>query len=537
MKLLLHAPWLLILLLTRQSDPTVEAILREGKADNRVMEHLDYLCNKIGPRLTSSTNLTTACEWTRSEFEKWGLKARIEEWGTFPVGFDRGPWSAKMIAPEEKSLTVCTPSWSPGTNGPVTGPAFLAPKSDDELKEMKEKLKGAWVIVTGGGATRNRVAYLDAGVAGVIQSTGSELIVTSGNSRISWKRLPKLPVIQMIGSQHKKIVKLLKEGTEVKLTIDIKNEFKEGPIKLYNVIADLPGTEKPDEYVVVGGHIDSWDGASGATDNGTGVSTTMEAARLLAKVGAKPKRTIRFMLWSGEEQGLLGSLAYVRANREEMKKISAVLVHDGGTNYLSGIPATESLVPIFEKVFAPVMKLDPEMPFRVRKVKSLSSGGSDHASYLGAGVPAFFWNQSGTAKRRQVYSHEHHTQHDHYPSAISEFQKHSAIVAAVGAWGIANLDDMLPRDGLRARGDAPRGPPRRLLGINCDDDMIITTITPDSAADKAGLKEGDQILKLDGKDIKELDDLREAIQKAPKEAKIVIKRDGKEMELTVRFEN
>src|SRR5262249_41177993 len=162
-----------------------------------------------------------------------------------------------------------------------------------------------------------------------IRSSGGELILTGGSSRVEWDKLPTRVSVTMLASQHKKIVDLLKAGKEVQLTIDLKVEFKKGPIKVYNVIAELPGTEKPDELVIAGGHSDSWDGARGTTDNGTGVSTTLEAARLLTKAGAKPKRTIRFMLWSGEEQGLLGSRAYIKAHPEETEKISCVLVHDG----------------------------------------------------------------------------------------------------------------------------------------------------------------------------------------------------------------
>jgi hypothetical protein len=528
--------FLLLLLFVGSSDTTVEAILREAKADNRVMEHLDHLTNKIGPRLTSSARLTKACEWTRGEFEKWGLKARLEEWGTFPVGFERGPWSARMVEPEDRPLTVCTPSWSPGTNGPVTGPAVLAPASDEELKSAKEKLKGAWVISTRREPEPFLVAYEEAGVAGIIRSSGGELIVTSGNSRISGDNLPRRVLVQMVASQHKGIVEMLKAGKSVTLTIDIQNTFVKGPIKLYNVIADLPGTEKPDEYVIVGGHIDSWDGATGCTDNGTGVTTTMEAARLLAKVGAKPRRTIRFMLWSGEEQGLLGSRAYVRAHPEEMKKISAVFVHDYGTNYVAGLPATEAIAPLFEKVFQPVMNLDPEMKFTIRKVKGLPRfGGSDHFSFLQAGVPGFFWDQKGTATKRQNYTHEHHTQHDVYSAAIPEFQKHSATVIAVGAWGVANLPDLLPRDGLLAAPAPAEAPPRRLLGVQCEDDLQILEISGGSAAEKAGLKPGDTILKIAGNEVKDLAGLRQEIQKAPKQTKVVVKRDGKELEVPVTF--
>ena len=126
---------------------------------------------------------------------------------------------------------------------------------------------------------------------------------------------------------------------------------------MYNVIADIPGTEKPDEIVIVGGHIDSWDGATGTTDNGTGVATTLEAARLLMAAGAKPRRTIRFMLWSGEEQGLLGSVAWIKDHAAELDNISAVLVHDGGTNYVSGIQATAAMLPAMKIAFKPVIEM------------------------------------------------------------------------------------------------------------------------------------------------------------------------------------
>ena len=246
----------------------------------------------------------------------------------------------------------------------------------------------------------------------------------------------------------------LKEGKPVTLEFDIRNHFKKGPIKLYNVIADIPGSERPDEYVIVGGHIDSWDGATGATDNGTGVATTLEAARILMKAGVKPRRTIRFMLWSGEEQGLLGSAAYVKAHKDLMPKISAVLVHDGGTNYLAGIGATEAILSDFEQVFAPVKDLDPQYPFELRKVAGLTGGGSDHASFLTANVPGFFWRQSGKAR----YQHTHHTQFDTFDAAVPEYQRHSSLVVALAAYGIANLDHLLSRDKLRMPGAQCQSP-------------------------------------------------------------------------------
>ena len=248
------------------------------------------------------------------------------------------------------------------------------------------------------------------------------------------------------------------------LEFDIRNYFKKGPIPLYNVIADIPGTEFPDEYVIVGGHIDSWDGATGTTDNGTGCATTLEAARILMKSGVKPRRTIRFMLWSGEEQGLFGSRDYVKAHPELMPKISVVLVHDMGTNYLSGVGVTQAMKSDIDVALAPLVGLDPAMPFTIREVAGLSrGGGSDHASFTAAGVPGLFWRQSGSA----VYNQTHHTQHDTYDRAVPEYQKHSSVVAALGALGIANLDHLLSREALMApgggRGGAGGG--RRVAGI------------------------------------------------------------------------
>jgi hypothetical protein len=517
---------LLLLLLLPQADPTVDAIIKEERANSQVMPFLEHLTGKIGPRLTGSTRLTQACEWTRAEFEKMGLKARLVEWGTFPVGYDRGPWSAKMTAPEAMDLTIGFNAWSPGTNGPVSGPAVIAPTTDEELTAVKPKLKGAWVI------SNNRpekywVAYEEAGIAGVIRTEGGEFIHTGGSSKVDWDKLPTRVTVTMLASQHKQIIALLKEGKDVQLTIDIKAEFKQGPIKLYDVIAELPGSEKPDEMVIVGGHIDSWDGATGATDNGTGVSTTLEAARLLTKVGAKPKRTIRFMLWSGEEQGLLGSRAYIKAHPEENAKISAVIVHDGGTNYASGINATEAIVPIFEEALKPLLTLDDEMKFQIRKVAGLPQGiGSDHDSYLAAGVPGFFWLQAGRAK----YGFGHHTQNDTIALAIPEYQRHTSMVVAIGALKIADLPELLPRQGLTAKGGR-----KRQLGVQLDDEMKIQDVVKDSVADKAGLKAGDRLLKFNGVQIGDTIMLGQAMQSAPKESKLLIRRDGKDAELTVTF--
>jgi hypothetical protein len=520
----------------------LDRILSAGREDCRAMEHLDVLCNRFGPRLTGSDNLTNACEWVRDRFASFGIdNARLEQWGEFPVGFNRGPWFGRVIQPEAKTLEFATMAWTAGTKGAVRGKAVLAPVDQKELSLAKEKatLAGAWVVIPRGGQSsgpRMEPAFRrslpkeleDAKAAGVITSSPSELLVTGGTHRISWDKLPALPSVLLARKQFDELAGWLKDGKAVTLEFDIRNYFKKGPIKVYNVIADIPGSERPDEYVVVGGHIDSWDGATGTTDNGTGVATTVEAARILTKAGVKPRRTIRFMLWSGEEQGLLGSAAYVKAHKDLTPKISAVLVHDGGTNYLSGIGATEAIMGDFEQVFAPVKELDTKYPFALQKVSGLFGGGSDHASFLASGVPGFFWRQAGTAR----YQRTHHTQFDTFDAAVPDYQKHSSLVVAIGAFGIANLDHLLSREKLRA--PASRGN-RRMLGVQLDE-MTVAEVTDESAAAKAGMKEGDVIVKIDGKKVADRSEMARALREGGPKSIVTVQRAGKEIELSFNWE-
>jgi carboxypeptidase Q len=532
-----------------QEDMDAAKVIALGRAENRVMEHLDHLVNRIGPRLTGSDNFRNACAWARERFESFGLvNCRLEKWGEFPVGFNRGPSSGRMVAPEKKELHFATDAWTAGTLGTVSGPAVLAPADAAELEAVRPRLAGAWVVAPpspgrGGagartardreGAAAERAfrdslekAYDAAGVAGTIRAGRGDLVLTGGRYKVDFEKLPTRPSITLLAAEHQSIVDHLKAGEEVRLEFDVRNWFVKGPIAVSNVIAEIPGTEKPDEVVIVGGHLDSWDGATGTTDNGTGVATTLEAARLLAKSGVKPKRTIRFMLWGGEEEGLLGSRAYVKEHKDEMAKISAVLVHDGGTNYCDGITATPPMVKDLERIFAPVASLDPEMPFKVREVKGLSGGGSDHASFLQADVPGFFWSQKGSAN----YNHTHHTQFDTFDQAVPQYEKNSSIVIAVGALGIANLPSLLPRENLRA----PEGGGRR-LGVDLADDMTIEEVMEDGLAAKIGLQKGDRVLKIGDRTVADRDELRTVLREAPTSTKVVVLRSAKEVEFPVEL--
>lgn len=541
-------------------DPVVRRIIDTPASESQVMRYLDDVANKIGPRLTGSDGYTNACNWARDEFEAIGLtNVRLERWGEFPVGFNRGPASGRMTKPVERVLRFGTNAWTAGTKGKVSGPAVLAPTNAEELEAVRAKLAGAWVVAKsaapgagrrggagaeggpgqGDGAGANRgpdrafreardKAYEQSGIAGTIRGTRGELVVTGGSQRVDWNKLPTRPAIQMVAADHAAIVEKLEANEEVRLEFDIRNHFERGPIQLHNVLADLVGAEKPDEFVIVGGHLDSWDGATGALDNGTGVATTMEAARLLVSAGARPKRTIRFMLWGGEEQGLLGSRAWIEQNQAELLRISAVLNHDGGTNYCSGIPATELMAPLFEPIFAPVQGLDPDHPFRIRKVKGISSVGSDSDAFLSAGVPGFFWDQKG----RSNYTHVHHTQFDTYEEAIPEYQRNSSVVIAVGALGIANLPELLPREGLRPTGS---GGGRRRLGVQLDDEMRIEELTDGGIATKVGMRVGDRVTKIGEMPVADREELVVAMQEAPAKTKATVMRGTETVEFEIEF--
>ena len=527
------------LVAAQASEKDVSTIIVEARDHSLVMRHLHDLVEDIGPRLTGSRKLQKACEWAVSRFKSFGIaNAHLEQWGTFPVGFDRGVMMGRMVSPEELKLDVTTPAWSPGTDGSVTAATALCPKTPEEVEASAKALKDKWALLAdrpgrGSNIKALATALESVGAKGLLYASRGrteDLVITSGNYRIFWNDLPTFPRILLRKDQTDRIAGLLRQSKQVQLEFDIDNRFREGPIPLYNVVADIPGTEWPDEYVIMGGHIDSWDGATGTTDNGTGVATTLEAARVLMKAGVRPMRTIRFMLWSGEEQGLLGSRAWIKAHPEMLDKISAVIVHDGGTNYVSGITVTPAMNVDMSKVFLPITRLSSGLPFEITvSPEGLPAGiGSDHDSFLSAGVPGFFWHQAGRAN----YTHTHHTQFDTFDQAIPEYERHTSMVVAVAALGLANLDHLLDRTKLRA---PRRRGGRRMLGVQLDDGMRLTMVVEDGAAAKAGLLVGDKIVSIEGKPIAGSADIREALRTRKAKLKVVYERAGKKAETTLQY--
>jgi carboxypeptidase Q len=503
----------------------VERVLALAREDNRVQEHLRHLSYSIGPRLTGSPGLAAAEAWCRARFEEWGLEAELERWGEFPVGFARGASSGALLEPEHEELVFTTPAWTPGTDGPRRGPALAWPADQAALDALRERLAGAWVVAPaarGESEWREAVeaALVESGAAGLITPSRGELVHTGGNHRVDPEDLPRLVRIVLRGDQHEALSARVAANEAVSLEFDVDNRFLPGPVPLHNVVADLEGTELPDEYVIVCGHLDTWDGAQGAVDNGTGVSTAMEAARLLAASGVRPRRTIRFILWSGEEQGLLGSEAWVEAHADEMERISAVLNHDGGTNYLAGLGVTPEMMPLMSEVCAPLGDLAPHMPFELREVEAISGmSSSDHAPFVQAGVPGFFWIQAG----RSDYDRHHHTQYDTFDAAIPAYQRHSAAVVAVTALGLADAETLLER-----RNMAPLEP--RRMGVQLDGARV-SELTEGGVAAAAGWQVDDVIVSIEGEPAgTSRREIQRAIQRGGPVKTVVIERAGAQLE-------
>ena len=460
-----------------QGDPAVvEKLLVEGKENNQVWETLTYLSEEIGPRLTGSSGLEESMEWTMSEFERLGLQnVHLDQWGEIPVRFDRGPSHARMVSPAERELEFTARSWSPGTEGPVRARVLKMPKTLDELDAAGNALAGAWVLVENQPrrsrrgetdeekAVRMELEALEAeieqaldgvGIAGKLVSSSNELVITS--SVRGWRELTMDTIgdeveVRIRKSDYEALAAAIDAGEEVVVEVNLDHRFSEGPFLAANVVADIPGTELPDEMVIFSGHLDTWDGpgSMGTQDNGTGCAVMLEAARILMTAGVKPKRTIRFILWTGEEQGLFGSRSYVeRLSEEERAKISAVFVDDGGTNYQGGVMCIESMAEMLDRAMAPVMAAFPELEMKnVVRPSMPRGGGSDHSPFNQAGIPGFFFNESGSGGREgKNYTFVHHTQHDTMRYAVPEYLVQSSTNSAVVAYQMAEAETLLPRE-------------------------------------------------------------------------------------------
>lgn len=490
-------------------DKVVQKVLDLGKTDNRTMEHVDFLANRIGGRPVGSHNLQDAEQWVAEQFRSWGLDVIEQEVGEINVGFSRGPWSGRMIGGCGMDLHFVTPSYSAGTKGPQKGKVFFEPHNKAEFDRIKGALKGSWVLIEGnsngftldwtpkGDSVRTAFkARLDsvskqndeirrwnwqhpdqrkepidirfmpglycqemkeAGVLGFIQSAQLPMQAhynRAGCYELTMDNLPSVCEIKLEKAQYDEVAQMVKDRKDFELEFNIRNNFFKGPVKYHNIIGVLKGSKYPDEYVLMGGHLDSYDVATGAVDDGNGVSIAMEAARLLTASGAKPKRTILFCIWTGEEYGLLGSKYFVQNNTVPLDKISNYFNRDGGPLAACGITVPPAMYDDFEKVCEPVLNYTEDIPFTLSKregepgPRPRNAGGSDHAYFVMNGVPAISFAERDIKGYDFNYRDIWHTESDNYNMVYPDYMEHSAVVTAVVAYGLANLNHLLSREGL-----------------------------------------------------------------------------------------
>jgi Zn-dependent M28 family amino/carboxypeptidase len=456
---------------------TDQQILSEIRDHSEVMDNLEYLSDRIGARLTGTPQLKQANDWTVEMFQKYGLTNVHLEAYSIAHAWVRGTATARIVAPTEHSLTIASAAWAPNTKGTVHGPVvYFDAKKPEDYAKFKGKLRGAIVITQEPRPLsppkpidRNAEVYhpmekppapvgqpvapdpyekylaraqaqakflKEEGVLAVLRDSGKPhgLLTMTDATTVPFELGP-LPSAFLTGEGYRMIFRMLKQGP-VEVELEIKNTVSKKPVEVYNTVAELKGTEKPDEVVILGGHLDSWDLATGTTDIGTGSMAVLEAARALAKLNVKPKRTIRFVLFTGEEEGLIGSKEYVKAHKNELNNISVALIHDSGTGRVLalGLHDDYQARETVDQVIAPLHELKLLEPTMAREY------GTDSLSFDEVGVPGF-WCAQDLAE----YPQTHHSQSDTFDKAWKDGLIQGAQVLAAWAYNTAELPGMMPR--------------------------------------------------------------------------------------------
>lgn len=508
--LLLASALILSLAASAQSDSIFNRIIEIGHEDNQCMQHLDVLCNRFGGRLIGSDAYENAAVWAASKMSEWGMQVVFDEVGELPVGFNRGPWFGKLISEDGMHLHFATPSYTSGTKGVQRGHVLIEPKTESEFNRMKGRLNGAWVLITGenegwpvdyssrGDSIRDSIIeenkrivienrrirkenrenegkrkyekqvelelqdspalfyrdMVEAGILGIIQSSKVPIRVMYDRKnlhRMQFDSLPAVPDIKLDEHQYKLIYQMAKERRYFQLEFDIRNHFKMGPVKYHNVIGIIPGSEFPDEYVILGGHLDAYDVATGGVDNGSGVTPSMEAARLIMEAGGKPKRTILLILWAGEEFGLYGSSSWVSRFEADLKNVSNMVNRDGGPTVPVAISVSEAMKDDFLPIVEAINRINPEFPLELKirepGKRPVKPWGTDSGPFAVKGVPTIGFENGDPKGYDFNYREIWHTERDLYNKSIPEYQEHAAIATAILVYGIADLDHLLDRSG------------------------------------------------------------------------------------------
>ncbi|AMM51130.1 peptidase M28 [Rufibacter sp. DG15C] len=478
----------------------VEKIKQEGLQKSQVMDIAFYLTDVNGPRLSGSTGLAKANQWTKEKLASWGLKnATIEPWGTFGKGWEVEKSYLALTKPYYQPMIGSPKAWTPSTNGPVKGQVVLVKATKEEdLAQYAGKLKGKIVMaeVTNPIKTtfapdgsrytdealhkmaepvapsegrapmseermaqmRARRAFvtkmnemiLSEGAAAILSSRGGShgTFFTTNGAPYAMDAKPALPEFEIAQEDLARMSRLLSAGIPVEIELESKTRFLTEDPQGYNVIAEIPGSDKKlkSEVVMLGGHIDSWHAATGATDNAAGVAVMMEAVRIIKALNLQPKRTIRIALWGGEEQGLHGSRGYAKkyigdtktmALLPQQEKISAYFNLDNGTGKIRGIytQGNEAVAPLFSEWLKPFNAMGAST------VTNRNTGGTDHLSFDALGVPGFQFIQDEI----EYNTRTHHTNMDTYDRLQPEDLKQASVIVANFVYQTANRAEKLPR--------------------------------------------------------------------------------------------
>jgi carboxypeptidase Q len=463
--------------LAAQAPDMFDRIRAEGMDRSQIEDAFATLTDDIGPRLTGSPAFKRAVDWSRDRMEKIGLtNAHTESW-PFGRGWVLDGLTIEMTAPRFAPIIGYAEAWSPPTAGDVTGtPVMIGGKSASEVAAMRDRLKGAIVLMqpeaTFITADRPQPTTSDAPVrtgappspvrrqdpaearqiAETLREAGAAVLVRTSigeHGTVFVQRRDEgpgaIPSIVVAGEHYDMLVRMLARGLPITLHVDIKSHYTTDDTNAYNVIGDMPGADAQlkDDVVILGAHLDSWHTAEGAADNADGAASVLEAARILQAVGGRPKRTIRFALWGGEEEGLLGSQAYVNAhyagdaNRAARAHAFVYLNEDPGYGPVYGwyLEETPAVQPLFDAWLEPLKALG------ARRNVLAAIGATDHLSFRAAGIPGFNAVQEYTDYDVRI----HHTNMDTPERLRAQDLKQSAVALAWFAWQAANTDRPIAR--------------------------------------------------------------------------------------------
>ena len=476
MKIRLEQGFLILLLscclgLAQAQQEVVDQIVKEATAHSQLELLAHELLDVVGPRLVGTPQMKNAHDWAVSNFVKWGIPAQSEQWGTWR-GWERGITHVDLVAPRTVTLSGTQLAWSPSTSEKgITAELVIIPEVSDPatFSDWLPQVKGRFVLVsmpqptgrpdenweefateaslakmksdrqeelsawqqrirnTGYSSSSIKIALEAAGAVGIIQSRWSKAF---GANKIFSAGTKKVPVIDLSLEDYGMLYRLVEHDNKPKLkVVSLSKEL--GEVPAFNTIATIPGTEFPGEYVMLSAHLDTWDGATGATDNGTGVIAMMEAARILKKVYPNPKRTIIIGLWGSEEQGLNGSRAFVEDRPDVVEGLQALFNQDSGTGRVVNLSG-QGFLHAYEFLGRWLSAVPEDISKHIKTTfpGNPGGGGSDYAPFVAVGAPAFALSSLSW----DYWNYTWHTNLDTYDKIVFDDVRSNAILAAVLAY-------------------------------------------------------------------------------------------------------